>query len=277
MSERLKGFIFGAVLMLVTPAMALQSDPKPVASEAAESTSEADGSANAPYFRLTYADAEEAISQALAERGAGAKVSADITNSQGEDYLFSFSQPISVEIRGLRFNPDTQRFSANLVSISGTDVISARPISGRYNEMVEVPVLKRSVRAGEIITASDVELRDYAKARARADTIVDMASLVGKSPERVISAGRPIRATELEQAAVVKKNGLVKMVYKDGGMAISTNGQAMTDGILGSVINVRNTESKKIVQGTVQDENTVVIGGGDLRMSNLEHGATYEN
>ena len=274
MSERLKGFIFGAVLMLVTPALATTGIPQSVATPAAQETPAEESSL--PYFRLTYTDAEEALGQALAERGAGAKVSAAINNRSG-DYVFSFNQPISVEIRGLRFEASTQRFSANLVSIAGDQVISAKAVSGRYNEMIEVPVLKHSVRAGDIIKQDDIEFRDYAKARARGDTITDMASLVGKTPERVITAGRPVRGMELAQAAVVKKNDIVKMVYNDGGMSISTNGQVLSDGIQGSVVNVRNMASKKIIQATVQDNATVLIGGNEMKTSSISAGDIYEN
>jgi len=272
MSDRLKGFIFGAVLMVITPALALQNAPK----SAVDAAAAVEATETLPYFRLTYEDAEAAIGQALAERGVSAKVKASIANRDG-DHIFSYSQPISVEIRGLRFDANTHRFTTNLVSLSGKDVISVKAISGRFDEMVEVPVLKQSVRAGDIIKEQDIELRDYAKARARTDTITDMASLVGKSPVRVITGGRPIRAHELEQAAVVKKNDLVKMVFNQGAMQISTSGQAMSDGGKGSVISVRNMASKKIVQATVEDSGTVIIDSGEARISSINVGDVYEN
>ena len=271
--DTLKGFIFGALIMLITPAIAMQSEPQPVAASTQEAVVADD---TLPYFRLTYADAEEALGQALAERGAGVKITASIAN-RGEEYVFSYKQPISVEIRGLKFDANSRRFSANLVSLSGKEVISAKAVSGRFDEMVEVPVLKRSLRAGEIIKQEDIELRDYAKARSRDDTITDVASLVGKSPERVISAGRPIRVQELEQPRIVKKNDLVKMVYNQGSMSISTSGQAVTDGIKGSVIGVRNIASNKVIQATVQDANTVIIDSGEMRTSSIGTGGVYEN
>jgi flagella basal body P-ring formation protein FlgA len=272
MSDRIKGFIFGAVLMMLTPAFALQGEPKNALQEASVEKNE-----SLPYFRLTYEDAEEAIGQALAERGAGAKIAAQILNRSG-DNIFSFSQPISVEIRGLKYDIANQRFTANLVSVADREVISVKAISGRFQEMVEVPVLKRSVPAGEIISREDIEIRDYSKARARVDTVTDVASLIGKSPVRVISAGRPLRTHELEQAAVVKKNDLVKMIFNQGAMLISTSGQAMDDGGKGAVISVRNLTSKKIVQATVRDESTVIIDGGETRTSGLNaRGVYYEN
>ncbi|MDX2073625.1 MAG: flagellar basal body P-ring formation chaperone FlgA [Alphaproteobacteria bacterium] len=192
--------------------------------------------------------------------------------------MFSYRRPISVEIRGLRFDTGTRRFNANLVSIADNQVISAKAVTGRFDALIEVPVLKRSIRAGEVIKYEDIELRDYAKARARDDTATDMAALIGKTPQRIITAGRPIRLHELQQEAVIKKNDMVKMTFSQGAMEISTTGQAVEDGVQGSVIGVRNLTSKKIVQGTVHDANTVVISGGnETRISSLGAGGIYEN
>lgn len=258
--DTFKGFVFGSMLMLITPALAIPTMPPTETAASAAQTQEDD----TPYFRLGYEDAEGAIGQALAERGAGAKVAASITNKEG-DYIFSSPKTIAVEIRGLKFDKDTRRFSANLVAVTGESVVSARAVSGRFDEMIEVPVLKRTIRAGETITSADLELRDYPQSRARADTITDMASLIGKSPERVISSARPIREQEVAKAALIKKNDLVKMVFKSGGMEISTTGQAVDDGRKGSVIAVKNLASKKVIQATVQDEDTVLIGTHTLQ------------
>lgn len=268
MRDTIKGFIFGAALMLITPAFALPGTP-PVAEVPKATAPTYDN------FRLTYEDAEEALGQALAERGAGSKISASIT-TRTDPYLFSYGQPISVEIRGLRFEQGTHRFTANLVSISGKDVVSAKPIAGRYDEMVEVPVLKHSMRAGDIIKDSDIELRDYPEARTHNGTITDIASLIGKSPARVISSDRPIREQELGSAAAVKKNDAVKMVYNNGAMSISTTGLAMSDGAKGAVIMVKNLASKKLVQATVQDSSTVIIDNGEPKVSSIDAGGSYE-
>ncbi len=262
----LKGFMFGAIAMLITPALAIQSDaietdaPAPIVQE--------------QYFRLTYEDAEAAIAAALTERGAGAKVAANIVR-KNNDCIFSYSNPISVEIRGLRFDEKTSRFTTNLVSIAGDKVISAVAVSGSYDEMVEVPVLKRDFKAGETITSKDIELRDYTKARVRINTINDMASLIGKSPERAITAGRPIREHELAEPILVKKNDLVKMQYNNGNMRITTNGQAIDGGTEGATISVRNLTSKKIVQARIQDATTVVINDGKTQAIRLTNEGTY--
>lgn len=271
MSQRLKGFIFGSLVMLITPALAIPSDP------AKTEPAPPMPALQEQYFQLTYADAEAAIAEALASRGAGSKIT--VTMNRGDkngDVIFKNSQAISVEIRGLRFDDKVSRFTANLVALSGDQVVSAVAASGRYDELVEVPVLKRSVKAGEVISMNDIELRDYTAARTRMDTITDMASLIGKSPLRVISPGRPVREHELAQPTMIKKNDLVTMHYQIGGMKIATQGQALEDAPQGGVVPVRNVASKKTVQARVQDAMNVIIDGMQTQTSAIDSGAAYE-
>ena len=154
-------------------------------------------------------------------------------------------------------------------------VVSAMPVAGRYEELVEIPVLKRQVRAGDIIKAEDVEVRDYPLSRTRSDTISDLAGVIGKSPSRAISSNRPIREGEIAQPILVKKNGIVNIRYSSPGVEISTSGQATEDGALGSVISVRNLSSKKMLRAKITDENTVVIINSSSQSVQVTSGETY--
>ncbi len=224
--------------------------------------------ANPQYlFQLSYDDAEQAIGQALAQKGAGAKVAANI-NGHHNEALFSYSKPISVEIRGLQFERPS-RWSANLLFMADGEVVSAMPVGGRYEEMIEVPVLKREVRSGDVIGEADVEIRDFPITHTRTDTITDSAVLIGKSPVAAISPSRPVREHEIASPAIVKKNGIVSMRYTSPGMEITTTGQAMNEGARGDVISVRNTASRKIVRASVVDAGTVsIVGTGEPYASN---------
>ncbi len=224
-------------------------------------------------FQLSYVDAESAIGTALSERGAGNKVAASITNRKAGP-LFSYEKPISVEIRGLQFDGSASHWSANLMVVADGTVISAMPLAGQFQEMAEVPVLKREVRSGDIIRAVDIELRDFPVTQTRVDTITDISSLIGKSPARVISPARPMRIHEIASPAIIKKNGLVKIRYATAGMEITTSGQAMADGAKGDTIDVRNISSRKVLQATVLDEGTVSISPPSVQTSQL-NGAAY--
>lgn len=247
MSKIIRNFIASAAIgfMIPTLAFATIEEPPSVASPKY-------------IFQLSYDDAEGAIGFALSDKGAGNKVAATI-NGHKTDALFSYNKPIAVEIRGLQFDKARGQWNASLLFVNDGATVSAMPVSGRFEEMTEIPVLKRQVRAGDIIKEADVEIRDYALSRTRSDTIGDIASLVGKSPSRAISPNRPIREQEIAQPVLVKKNGIVQMRYSSPGVEITVSGQATEEGSRGSVISVKNLGSKKIVRAVVEDENTVSI------------------
>lgn len=226
-------------------------------------------------FQLSYADAEEAIGFALADKGAGTKVAA-VINGHKEDPIFSFNKPLAVEIRGLQFDKSSSRWNANLMFVSENAVVSAMPVSGRYEETIELPVLKRQIRSGDVISENDLQLRNFPLSATRSDVVTDLSSLIGKSPVRTISMNRPIRGQEIAMPSVVKKNDLVKMTYKSGGMLISDNGQAMEDGAQGSLINVRNVASKKMIRAMVISANEVEIAPAGAQASQRVGKDAYE-
>lgn len=235
------------------------------------------GEENAYLFKLSYEDAEQAIAQALAEKGAGSKIAAGINGNRNEG-LYASNKPVSVEIRGLTFDKNSGRFSANILFIDDSGVASAKPVAGRFDEVAELPVLKRAVRGGEIITENDIEFRDFPVSRHRADAISDRSDLVGKTPIRSISALRPVREAEISPPAVVKKDGIVQVRFKTAGMEISTAGQALEGGAIGQVIAVRNMASKKTMRAVVVDaQNVNVIGAGTSLSQVNMGGATYAN
>lgn len=238
---------------LVAAALANAAET-PAATPAVATTAPAPG-----LFQLSYAEAEEAVAWVLMQKGVGDKVVAGINGHKNNAPIFSYSKPVTVEIKGMQYDTGTGRWSASLLFRAEGEVVSALPASGHYDEMLEVPVLKRQVKNGEVIDASDIEVRDFPQERARNDTITDMSSLIGKSPLRTIAAFRPIHNNEIASPAIVKKNAMVQMRYTMPGMQITASGQAMGDGAKGDVIEVKNTASKKVIQAVVEDSSTVTI------------------
>ena len=226
-------------------------------------------------FRLSYEDTERAVSDALNQRGAGKNVAAKI-NGNHKEALYSYDKPIDVEIRGLRFEKNSNQWSASVLFTSEGEVVSALPVSGKFEEMVSVPTLKRGVRGGEVISEDDVEIHEYPVSRTRTGTITDAAQLIGKSPLRIISAGRPVRQEEVAQAAVIKKNAVIQMRYSAAGMQITASGQAMSDGAKGQSIAVRNLSSKKLVYAVVENENEVKVTAGGQEVSQSTGVTGYE-
>lgn len=219
-------------------------------------------------FQVSYDDVEEAVATTLHQNGLTEKLKVTMTGHK-EISIFSYEKPVSVEVKGLKFAKLDNRWTASLLFVSNNEVISAIPASGHFDEIVELPVLKSSVRAGDIISENDLEIRDFSIGHTRNDTITDLSELIGKTPLHNLSPSRPIKHQEVSIPSIIKKTNIVEMRYNSPGMQISTSGEAMMDGAKGDVINVKNSTSKKIVRAVVADNKTVNIVSPEMETSQL--------
>lgn len=220
-------------------------------------------------FEVSYADAEAAVGAALAAKGIGDKIGA-MMDGRTSKAIFAYGEPLQVQTRGLRTDPKKSRWQASLLFVNEKgDVVSAMPAAGMFHEMVEVPVLRRHLRNGEQITESDIEVRDFIRSQTRPDTITDIASLIGKTPMRSISAYRPVRESEIAGLPLIKRDAIVQLRFSTPGMEITTPGQAMAQGARGDVIEVRNTASRKVVRGVVESATSVLVYNPNQQTSAL--------
>ncbi len=257
-------FIFTALAIIFNSPFAMAEDAAPT--QPAEQSY---------IFNISYDDAQDAISKALteklgeklaADKQAGKSIAATI-NGKKASPLYSSNKPVSVEIRGLKSDNDKNSWSASLLITSDSSVISAMPLAGRYSIMNEVPVFKRALKNGDIISEADIELKSFPEVRTGNDMITNTADIIGKTPVRSISPARPIRTNEIAGIAIVKKNALVQMRYKTAYMEITTTGQALSDGAKGDVIEIRNVASKKTTRAVVADNNVVDILAQNVQTS----------
>jgi flagella basal body P-ring formation protein FlgA len=115
---------------------------------------------------------------------------------------------------------------------------------------------------GDRIT--DAMLNDTSEPPAgdSAGVLRDRADIVGKVARRTLLPGRAILAVALEEPRAVSMGGLVQLVYQKDGLSIVTNAQALQNGYVGQVVQVRNIESGIIVSGAIQADGTVLVNGG---------------
>lgn len=226
--------------LLITVAMALSALPAFAAGS---------------YFKVATQDVATAIADALTERGAAEKVKASVYS--GKDELYESDKPLSVAVQALTFDKDAQRWQANMHVLSEGKTVSVMPIQGRYEPVSSVPVLNRHVNHSDIISDADISWKDMETRKLRKDTVMDISDLLGKTPRRTVSKDRPIRFSEIDQPALVKKGAQVAVRYSSPYMHIQTIGQALEDGAKGSLVRVQNPETKRAFTARVTNTNQV--------------------
>ncbi len=115
----------------------------------------------------------------------------------------------------------------------------------------EEPTAARNIRAGSILTASDIV------APKSGDGLREAASLIGLEAARPIFKGEPVSREDLRAPTMVARNAIVTMEFEKGAMVITTEGRALEQGAIGDRVRVMNLGSKRIVTAFVTSANTV--------------------
>lgn len=215
------------------------------------------------FYQITEADITGEVARQLTAQGFSAGISASL-NPGTPPVIYSANHPLKVALQNLRVDTSAKLWQADAYFIADGATETVKPVAGRYDMTLQVPVLTRQLRQGDIIERSDIELRAMPERRLRKDSITSLDVLLGKSPTRIISAGRPIRAGELSKPTVVKKGQLVEMFYTTPYMSIRATGEALEDGAQGALIRVKNTKSEKAVSARVVDSGRVELNSRTL-------------
>lgn len=121
--------------------------------------------------------------------------------------------------------------------------------------MADSLVATRTIRAQSVLTADDFTL----VAAQIPDALTAATDALGQEARVAIYAGRPIRAADLGPLAIVERNQIVPLAFQAGGLAILTEGRALSRGAAGDVISVMNLASRSKVFGTVGPDGTVRV------------------
>jgi len=168
----------------------------------------------------------------------------------GEDYMLSVDQ--------ISFDPSTRRFSATLAWGNGKN--ERRRVTGKLEQMIEVPVLSKRMMGGDLIRQADLNWVEMPQARLARNAVTDASHLIGMAAKRTISAGKPISQNDVRRPKAISKGERVTMVLTTAAMRLTTKGTALEPGSVGDSIRISNSQTSTIVEG-------VITGPGQVRVS----------
>jgi len=169
-------------------------------------------------------------------------------------------EAVSLSIANFSSDPATHRFGALARLENNGQTVAELPVSGKLVSLVNLPVLTRPMRKGDIVSASDIDWQEREMTAGMEQLIFNAEEIIGKTPRQAVRAGVPLRGFDLAQPVVIARGSQVTMIYENGRMHLSTQGRALGDGAVGDSLRVVNLSSSRTVEGRVEADGTVRIG-----------------
>lgn len=129
----------------------------------------------------------------------------------------------------------------------------------RVSDTQKVVVLTRNLLVGQTITADALREESRDTATLAFGYVTDPSSAIGKQVSRPLAAGSVLSPDLLVARPVIRRGQMVQIIGRSGGFEVRSQGKALADGAPGAVVAVENTSSRRVVQGTVQDDGSVAV------------------
>ncbi|TPK75378.1 flagellar basal body P-ring formation protein FlgA [Mesorhizobium sp. B2-4-15] len=137
---------------------------------------------------------------------------------------------------------------------SATQIASSQPAG----EVVLIP--NRVIYPGETIEITALKQVTLIPGKHKPDAVATRAEeLQGKIAKRTLLPGRYIPSTAIREAWLVEQGAAVQVFFIAGGLTISATAVTLQPGSAGDLIKVRNTDSGKILSGTVMADGTIQV------------------
>ncbi|MCF6433053.1 flagellar basal body P-ring formation chaperone FlgA [Leisingera sp. MMG026] len=113
----------------------------------------------------------------------------------------------------------------------------------------------RTIRAKAIVNAEDLALKKGEILGA----LSDPAAVVGQEARVALYAGRPLRAGDIGPPAIIERNDLVTLTFRQGVLTIAAEGRALGRGAAGEAVRVMNLNSRTTVTGRIAADGSVEV------------------
>lgn len=201
---------------------------------------------------------EKLVNEKLFEEGLTGDYRMSMNNTVA-DIVLPQDMPAQAEISRFRFDPQKDVFEATVAAPSASKPAFEMVISGSVERLVSVPVLRDSLKNGDIIGQTDVDFIKLPQKDVQRDFILKAETLNGMTPRRMVMSGKPIRDLDLENPQIVTRGAQVTLVYKEGPMTLSARGKSMQNGARGDMVRVINLNSNRSLEGIVSAENEITV------------------
>lgn len=140
------------------------------------------------------------------------------------------------------------------------EVASAAPVASaqKSGAMAQVLTYAHNLNAGDIVRAEDLTWGEVPAFQAGAP--VEAEALIGKAAKKPLRAGAAANGRDVSMPQVIKKDDVVQVSYRAGGITLTLQGKALEAAVLGEPFSVQNAASKKVIDAVATGPGRAVVG-----------------
>lgn len=128
-------------------------------------------------------------------------------------------------------------------------------------EDLMLPVPTVTIYPGDTIKPSMLRMQAYPESFKARTAVVDAAlAISGRVAKRMLLPGEPVPVNAIDDPRLVSRGTPTQIVFEEQGLLITAVGAPLQNGGLGDVIRVRNTDTNRIVLGTVMADGRIRTG-----------------
>jgi len=168
------------------------------------------------------------------------------------------AEKVTIRIKG-RANEDFIGQTSFTASLRGTKPLREEHVKATLWVLMDVVVSTKSLSSGTVLGAGDVKVLQKWYDAVPQNRISDLKEVLGKKLSVSINPHMEITKNVLKDCPIVRRNQPVRIVLDNGTLCITASGVSQEDGILGDVIRVQNTASKRVIHARVRGNALVAV------------------
>ncbi len=176
-----------------------------------------------------------------------------------KDMVLPTDMAPKADIANLSFDPQRDIFEVTFAAPSKNNPLKQYAVAGQVERIVKIPVLRTTLRNGDIIGANDLDFVSLPQKMLQHDMVVDADDVTGFTPRRMLTPGKPILSNDLMRPQLVERGDLITIYFQNGPLVLSAKGKALQSGAKGDIVRVNNTNSNKTLTAFVSGSREVIV------------------
>jgi len=168
------------------------------------------------------------------------------------------SEKVTIKIRG-RANEDFIGQTSFTASLRGTKPLREEHIKVTLWVLMDVVVSTKSLSSGTVLGAGDVKVLQKWYDAVPQNRVSDLKEALGKKLSVSVNPHMEITKNVLKDCPIVRRNQPVRIILDNGTLCITASGVSQEDGMLGEVIRIQNTASKRVIHARVRGNALVAV------------------